>query len=72
MLGATAWLFGFDSLRGRRPASLKEPPMVRMKPMLVQMLVVALAGCAPYALAVKETYNVATDPRSLATQATDT
>jgi hypothetical protein len=46
--------------------------MVRMKPMLVQMLVVALAGCAPYALAVKETYNVATDPRSLATQATDT
>ena len=36
------------------------------------MLVVALAGCAPYALAVKETYEVATDPRSLATQATDT
>jgi hypothetical protein len=36
------------------------------------MLVVALAGCAPYALAVKETYDVATDPRSLATQATDT
>jgi osmotically-inducible protein OsmY len=36
------------------------------------MLVVALAGCAPYALAVKETYNVATDPRSVLTQATDT
>ena len=36
------------------------------------MLVVALAGCSPYALAVKETYEVATDPRSLATQATDT
>ena len=45
---------------------------MRMKHMLPLMLVVALAGCAPYALAVKETYEVATDPRSLATQATDT
>jgi hypothetical protein len=36
------------------------------------MLVIALAGCAPYALAVKETYDVATDPRSVFTQATDT
>jgi osmotically-inducible protein OsmY len=36
------------------------------------MLVVALAACAPYALAVKETYEVATDPRSVLTQATDT
>jgi len=31
-----------------------------------------IGGCAPYALAVKETYNVATDPRSVLTQATDT
>ena len=45
---------------------------MRMKHVLPLMLVVALAGCAPYALAVKETYEVATDPRSLATQATDT
>jgi len=36
------------------------------------MLVVGLAGCSPYVLAVKETYEVATDPRSLVTQATDT
>ena len=45
---------------------------MRMQHVLPLMLVVALAGCAPYALAVKETYEVATDPRSLATQATDT
>ena len=45
---------------------------MRMKHVLPLMLVVALAGCAPYALAVKETYDVATDPRSLTTQATDT
>ena len=45
---------------------------MRMKHVLPLMLVVALAGCAPYALAVRETYEVATDPRSLATQATDT
>ena len=43
-----------------------------LKQVLPLMLVVALVGCAPYALAVKETYEVATDPRSLATQATDT
>jgi len=46
--------------------------MVRMKQLPPLMLVIALAGCAPYALAVRETYEVATDPRSLATQATDT
>jgi osmotically-inducible protein OsmY len=46
--------------------------MIRMKLVLPLMLAVALAGCAPYALAVKETYNVATDPRSVLTQATDT
>ena len=46
--------------------------MIRMKHALPLMLVVALAGCAPYALAVKETYEVATDPRSVLTQATDT
>ena len=45
---------------------------MRMKHVLPLMLVVALAGCSPYALAVRETYEVATDPRSLATQATDT
>ena len=45
---------------------------MRTKHVLPLMLIVALAGCAPYALAVKETYDVATDPRSLATQATDT
>jgi len=43
-----------------------------MKQLPPLMLVIALAGCAPYALAVRETYEVATDPRSLATQATDT
>ena len=46
--------------------------MAKMKQVLLLMLVVVLAGCAPYALAVKETYNVATDPRSVLTQATDT
>src|SRR5262245_59388531 len=46
--------------------------MVRMKQLPPLMLVIAVAGCAPYALAVRETYEVATDPRSLATQATDT
>jgi osmotically-inducible protein OsmY len=43
-----------------------------MKHTLFLILVVALAGCAPYALAVKETYEVATDPRSVFTQASDT
>jgi osmotically-inducible protein OsmY len=43
-----------------------------MKNVLPLMLSVAVAGCAPYALAVKETYEVATDPRSVLTQATDT
>ena len=45
---------------------------MRAKPVLSLMLVAALAGCSPYVLAAKETYEVATDPRSLATQATDT
>ena len=45
---------------------------MRMKHRLLLILVAVLAGCAPYALAVKETYEVATDPRSLVTQATDT
>jgi osmotically-inducible protein OsmY len=49
-----------------------ELPMIKTKQLLPLMLVVALAGCAPYALAVKETYEVATDPRSVLTQATDT
>jgi osmotically-inducible protein OsmY len=43
-----------------------------LKQVLPLVLVVAFAGCAPYALAVKETYEVATDPRSVLTQATDT
>ena len=43
-----------------------------LKQILPLMLVAALAGCAPYALAVRETYDVATDPRSVLTQATDT
>jgi len=38
--------------------------------MLVSALV--LAGCNPVVLAAKETYDVAADPRSIATQATDT
>ena len=44
--------------------------MVRIKHVL--LLILVLAGCAPYALAVRETYEVATDPRSVLTQATDT
>jgi osmotically-inducible protein OsmY len=44
--------------------------MIRMKHVLP--LILALAGCAPYALVVRETYEVATDPRSVLTQATDT
>lgn len=45
---------------------------MRTKQVLPLMLVVALAGCNPYVFAAKETYDLATDPRSLATQATDT
>jgi hyperosmotically inducible periplasmic protein len=45
---------------------------MRTKQVLPLMLIVALAGCNPYVLAAKETYEVAADPRSLVTQATDT
>ena len=45
---------------------------MRTKQVVLLMLIVALAGCNPYVLAAKETYEVATDPRSLVTQATDT
>ena len=45
---------------------------MRTKQALPLMLIVALAGCNPYVLAAKESYEVATDPRSLVTQATDT
>ena len=45
---------------------------MRTKQVLPLMLIVALAGCSPYVFAAKETYEVAADPRSLATQATDT
>jgi len=45
---------------------------MRIKHVLPLLLGVVLAGCAPYALAVKESYEVATDPRSVLTQATDT
>jgi osmotically-inducible protein OsmY len=51
---------------------LKELSRRTMKRTLPPLLLAAFAGCAPYALAVKETYNVATDPRSVVTQATDT
>jgi osmotically-inducible protein OsmY len=50
----------------------KELPRRTMKRALPSLLLAVLAGCAPYALAVKETYNVATDPRSVLTQTTDT
>src|SRR4029079_17078204 len=50
----------------------REFPIMKIKHALFLMLVVVLAGCSPYVLAVKETYEVATDPRSLVTQATDT
>jgi len=45
---------------------------MKIKHALFLILVVVIAGCSPYVLAVKETYEVATDPRSLVTQATDT
>src|SRR5215475_7630267 len=45
---------------------------MRTKQVLPLMLIAALAGCNPYVLAAKETYEVAADPRSLVTQATDT
>jgi hyperosmotically inducible periplasmic protein len=44
---------------------------MRTKQVLPLMLIVALAGCNPYVLAAKESYEVASDPRSLVTQATD-
>jgi hyperosmotically inducible protein len=45
---------------------------MKIKHALFLMFLVILAGCSPYVLAVKETYEVATDSRSLGTQATDT
>lgn len=45
---------------------------MRTRQVLPLMLIVALAGCNPYVLAAKESYEVASDPRSLVTQATDT
>jgi osmotically-inducible protein OsmY len=51
---------------------LKDVPVIAMKHVFSLMLILALAGCAPYVLAVRETYDVATDPRSVMTQATDT
>jgi hyperosmotically inducible periplasmic protein len=53
-------------------AALKELSTMTTKQVVPLMLVVALAGCSPYVLAAKESYEVATDPRSLVTQATDT
>jgi hyperosmotically inducible protein len=53
-------------------AALKELSIMTTKQVVPLMLVVALAGCSPYVLAAKESYEVATDPRSLVTQATDT
>jgi hyperosmotically inducible periplasmic protein len=44
---------------------------MRPKQVLPLMLIVALAGCNPYVLVAKEGYEVASDPRSLVTQATD-
>jgi hypothetical protein len=35
---------------------------MRTRQVLPLMLIVALAGCNPYVLAAKETYEVATDP----------
>jgi len=46
-----------------------------MRHMLFLVLVVTLAGCNPYVAAtsaIRETYGVATDVRSLSTQASDT
>ena len=45
---------------------------MRTRQVLPLMLIVALAGCNPYVLAAKESYEVASAPRSLVTQATDT
>jgi len=44
----------------------KQIALLMLAPVLV------LAGCNPVVLAAKETYDVAADPRSVATQATDT
>ena len=44
---------------------------MRTNQVLSLMLIGVLAGCSPYVLAAKESYEVATDPRSLVTQATD-
>jgi len=47
---------------------------MKTKQIVLLMLapVLVLAGCNPVVLAAKETYDVAADPRSVATQATDT
>lgn len=45
---------------------------MRANHVLPLMLIVALTGCSPYVFAAKESYEIATDPRSLVTQATDT
>lgn len=46
--------------------------IIMIKHVFLLMLVVAVSGCSPYVLAVRETYEVATDPRSVFTQASDT
>ena len=46
-----------------------------MRTVLLMMLAVSVAGCNPYVAAVSavsQTYGVATDLRSVSTQATDT
>src|SRR5262245_2988109 len=56
---------------GTAPAFQGAAPM-GTKQVLPLMLIVALAGCSPYVFAAKEGYEIAADPRSLVTQATDT
>src|SRR5215471_11297125 len=50
----------------------KATSMIMMERVFLLILLVFVPGCSPYVLAARETYEIATDPRSIFTQATDT
>jgi len=50
----------------------KATSMVIMERVFLLILLGFFPGCSPYVLAARETYEIATDPRSIFTQASDT
>src|SRR5215471_18680489 len=50
----------------------KATSMIMMERVFLLILLVFVPGCSPYVLAARETYEIATDPRSVFTRASDT